>query len=212
MSCDLLKSDNKMDFSQYQTYGELDPILMKIFTNNPYFWSDRPLYLDSTGGLSNVIKGMITGQINTYEHKFPFVEPNEDNKAEVSLYNYCFDISRVRSNPLLPLVYYNAFLYMDGLGLSMRRIDNTSKIMHIRKNRYKSILNIIEQAGPGFYIDYFLHHSNNFEDIDEMIRCECGTVEAYRVESGIFYGADGYVIFPFPTEDEIGRMYYFEMA
>ena len=113
----LLRNGKKMDFSRYETYGDLDKVLRKIFTNNPYFWSDRPLYLDSTGNLSNVVRGMITGQINVYEHTFSFVEPNEDNKAEVSLYNYCFDISRVRSNPLLPLVYYNAFLYMDGLGL-----------------------------------------------------------------------------------------------
>lgn len=209
----LIRNGKKMSFSQYKTYGEIDKVLRKIFTNNPYYWSNSPLYLDSRGELNNVVKGMITGQINIYEHTFPFIEPDENRKAEATLYNYCFDISKVRSNPLLPLVYYNAVLYMDSLGLSMCKTDNTSKIMYVQKNRYESILNVIEYQRPIFGLDDFFRHSDSFDDIEKTIHCECGTVEAYRVESGILYKNGGYIIFPFPTDDEnIGRMYYFERA
>jgi hypothetical protein len=212
MDANLLRSGKKMDFSQCKTYGELDCVLKNIFTNNPSFWGNGPLYLDNTGDLSNVIKGMLTKQINCYEHKFNFIKPDERKHEEVVLYNYCFGISKVRSNPLLPLVYYNAFLYMDSLGLSMHRTDNVSKIMCVRKNKYSSIFDEINGIRSKYDLDCFLHNSDRFVDIDETIRCECGTVEAYRVESGIFYGADGYIVFPFPTDGEIGRMYYFEMA
>jgi hypothetical protein len=210
---DLLKNGSRMDFSQYETYGEIDKVLRNIFTNNPYYWSDSPLYLDSTGDLSNVVKLMLTNQINVYEHEFPFVEPNETKQEEIVLYNYCFGISKVRSNPLLPLVYYNAFLYMDKLNLSMHKTDNASKIMYVRKNKYNSIFEEIKKIGPRFDWHYFLNYSNSFDNIDIPLNCECGSVEAYRVELGMFYGASGYLIFPFPTDDEtIGRMYYFENA
>lgn len=208
----LISNGKKMDFSRYTTYGELDEVLRGIFTNNPYFWGNNPLYFDSSGELSDAVKGMITGLINVYEHTFPFVEPAETDQSNIMLYNYCFDISKVRSNPLLPLVYYNAFLYMDSLGLSMHRTDNTSKIMHVQKNKYRSIFDVINKLSTRFGLDYFLRHSNSFEDIDRTISCECGTVEAYRVESGMLYGHGEYIIFPFPLDEAIGKMYYFQRA
>jgi hypothetical protein len=85
--------------------------------------------------------------------------------------------------------------------------------VYIKKNKYDSILDVMTRSRIRFDIDDFLRNYNNFEDVDNVIRCECGTVEAYRVEAGIFYGCDGYIIFPFPTDDEeIGRMYYFELV
>lgn len=206
----LLKQGVKMEFSQYKTYDELDPILKKIFTNNQCFWNDAPLYLDSAGNLSNVVRGMIIGQINVYEHRFPFVKPDGTHQEEIILYNKCFDISRTRRNLLLPLVYYNAFLYMDSLGLSMQKIDNVSKIMCVRKNKYDSILNEMRKINHIYELDHFFYDDDQFDDIDLSIHCECGSVEAYRVEAGIFYGLDGYVIFPFPIEDNAMSMYYFE--
>lgn len=211
MCKELTQQGTRMNFSQYKTYGDIDVVMNKIFTNNPYFWGARPLYLDSSGQLNNVIKAMIAEKINVYEHTFTFTNPDENNQQEVALYNYCFGISKVRSNPLLPLVYYNAVLYMDSLGLSMHLMDNTSKIMCVQKNKYSSILNIITQQDPRLNLMHFFRHSDNFEDINGTIRCECGTVEAYRVESCLLYGGDGYIIFPFPTDREkIGRMYYFD--
>jgi hypothetical protein len=212
MCCDLFRKGEKMSFSQYKTHEELDQILRKIFTNNPYFWSDRPLYLDGAVGLNNVVKGMLTNRVNVYEHKFAFVEPDENKREESILYDYCFDVSKARSNPLLPLVYYNAFLYLDSLGLSIHRIDNVSKIMYVRKNKYDSILNEMRDINHRYELDSFFYGSDQFDDIDLSIHCECGSVEAYRVDAGIFYGVDGYVIFPFPTKNDGASMYYFEMA
>jgi hypothetical protein len=213
MEIGLFDVDKKMDFSQCKTYEEINDVFSKIFTNNPYFWGRHPLYLDYNGNLSKVVKGALSNKINIYEYKFSWIEPDETKPEDIIIYNHCFDISRVRSNPLLPLVYYNAFLHMDTLGLSMHRMDNTSKIMYVRKNKYTSIFDEIKRHGDRFDLSYFLYASNMFVDIDDTIRCECGSVDAYRVEAGIFYGADAYIIFPFPTGDKlIGSMYCFEKA
>ena len=211
MELDMLRSGKKLTFKQNE---ELDDILRNIFTNNPNHWDNSPLYLDNNRDLNRVIKWILVGKINVYEHEFVFTAPNEDNEAAMMLYEYCREISRARTNILLPLVYYNAILYLDSLHLSFQKIDNSSKIMYMRKNRYDSILDKIGEniSNPYFFYD-FLRHDQNFDELETAILCECGSVNAYRVESGLIYNGNNYIIFPFPmNEGELtGKMYYFEM-
>lgn len=228
MDSNLLGNGRKIDFTQCKTVEELVKILDKIFTNNPCFWKQKPLYLNSSGYFNKLIEYILSGKVDVYEYTFPFTEPNEENQAEMSLYDYCWKISKVRTNSLLPLVYYNAFLYMDKLNLSIHNKDNTTKIMYVSKKNYSNT--IFEEIGNHIY-----HICGNYYDVDwsflgEMysydifpgdsketcdagiaLDCECGSVGAYRVEMGMMNGKNGYVIFPFPTEnEEIGNMYYFK--
>lgn len=211
---DLLRNGKKLDFHQYKTGEELDEVLRTIFTNNPSHWDNSPLYLNYDGDLNNIVKAMLAGQVNVFEHEFSFVWPDYDKQEESELYDYCREISKVRTNILLPLVYYNAILYLDKLHLSPHKVDTTSKLMRIRRNKYDSILNEIKNNYDNpFYLYYHLRDNDKFADLEESTICECGSVNAYRVEMSLIYNESNHIIFPFPIDEDeaIGKMYYCQL-
>lgn len=215
MEANALRNGQRLDWKQYWADGELDKVLRNIFTNNPSYWDNSPLYLDYHGNMNRAVNSMLSGDIAVFEHEFPFIRPDENHREEMTLFEYCCEISKARTNILLPLVYYNAILYLDVLNLSFEKIDNSSKIMLIRKNTYHSILSKIkENISNPFYLYFHFRDIDNFIDLNTSITCECGSVNAYRVELGLFHNESNYVIFPFPTDEDetVGKMYYFEKA
>lgn len=204
-----------IDFTKFNSDKEIIDILNRIFMNHPvYGKNDPPLYFTEDGQPKEIIYQVLEGNIKVYRHQYSFIETDNgfDDDVMQALYVFSRHLSRAKNRKELPTLYFNMVLLLDKMSLFPCRVNRLSKIMYLKRNKMGSVKDLAMEHN--LLNPFFDEREDLLENLDKLVMCECGSVDAERLEYPMLEGGADYMIFPFCIDEEnmIGECYYFTKA